>query len=115
MNLTIYHNPRCRKSREALQHLESAGYNIEVRNYLTDILSRKEIEILLKQLDFQPQELIRTNELIWKEKFKGKQLDNKKLIEALHSYPKLVERPIISNGSKAVIARPIEKLITFLK
>ena len=115
MKLTIYHNPRCRKSREALHHLEENNYSIEVIDYLKETLSPDEIKTILSLLNYSPEELIRKNEAIWKSDFKGTQMTDNEVIQALSDYPKLIERPIISNGQKAVIARPIEKLINFLK
>ena len=115
MNLKIYHNPRCRKSREALQYLEETKQSFDIINYLDNPLSKREIQQLLKELGYQPEELIRKNEAIWKEQFKGKDFSVDELVAALSKNPKLIERPIISNGKSAVIARPLEKLIDFLK
>lgn len=115
MNLKIYHNPRCRKSREALQYLEETKQSFDIINYIDKRLSKAEIEQLLKELGYQPEELIRKNEAIWKEQYKGKDLSVDELVSALSENPKLIERPIISNGKSAVIARPLEKLIDFFK
>lgn len=115
MNLKIYHNPRCRKSREALQYLEETKQSFDIINYIDKRLSKAEIEQLLKELGYQPEELIRKNEAIWKEQYKGKDLSVDELVSSLSENPKLIERPIISNGKSAVIARPLEKLIDFLK
>lgn len=115
MNLKIYHNPRCRKSREALQYLEETKQSFDIINYLDNHLSKGEIEQLLKELGYQPEDLIRKSEAIWKEQYKGKDLSVDELVTALSENPKLIERPIISNGKSAVIARPLEKLIDFLK
>lgn len=115
MNLKIYHNPRCRKSREALQYLEETKQSFDIINYIDKRLSKAEIEQLLKELSYQPEELIRKNEAIWKEQYKGKDLSVDELVSALSENPKLIERPIISNGKSAVIARPLEKLIDFFK
>lgn len=115
MKLKIYHNPRCRKSREALQYLEETKQSFDIINYLDNNLSKGEIEQLLKELGYQPEDLIRKNEAIWKEQYKGKDLSVDELVSALNENPKLIERPIISNGKSAVIARPLEKLNDFLK
>ena len=115
MKLKIYHNPRCRKSREALQYLEETKQSFDIINYLDNHLSKEEIEQLQKELGYQPEDLIRKNEAIWKEQYKGKDLSVDELVSALNENPKLIERPIISNGKSAVIARPLEKLIDFLK
>ena len=66
-------------------------------------------------MGYQPEDLIRKNEAIWKEQYKGKDLSIDELVTVLNENPKLIERPIISNGKSAVIARPLEKLIYFLK
>ena len=115
MKLKIYHNPRCRKSREALHYLEETKQSFDIINYLDNHLSKREIEQLLKELGYQPEDLIRKSEAIWKEQYKGKDLSVDELVTALSENPKLIERPIISNGKSAVIARPLEKLIDFLK
>lgn len=115
MKLTIYHNPRCRKSREALQHLESTDHEINIVNYFDSPLTGDQLDHLLQELDYSPEKLIRTTEAIWKNDYKGKELTDKELVKAMLEQPKLMERPIISNGKKAVIARPLEKLIDFLK
>ena len=67
MNLKIYHNPRCRKSREALQYLEETKQSFDIINYLDKRLSKEDIEQLLKELSYRPEELIRKSEAIWKE------------------------------------------------
>ena len=115
MKLTIYHNPRCRKSREALQHPESTDHEINIVNYFDSPLTGDQLDHLLQELDYSPEKLIRTTEAIWKSDYKGKDLSDKELVNAMLEQPKLMERPIISNGKKAVIARPLEKLIDFLK
>lgn len=115
MILTIYHNPRCRKSREALQYLEDNGYNPKIVDYQKIRLSDKDIQRVLDQLNYTAEELIRKNETIWKTEFKNKSWTEKQLIAALATHPKLIERPIISNGNQAVVARPIERLKEFLK
>ena len=66
-------------------------------------------------MGYQPEDLIRKIEAIWKEQYKGKDLSIDELVTVLNENPKLIERPIISNGKSAVIARPLEKLINFLK
>ena len=115
MSLKIYHNPRCRKSREALQHLEETNQSFDIILYMDNSLSKSVIEQLLKELGYTPEELVRKNEAVWKEHYKGKDLTVDDLITALSENPKLIERPIISDGKNAVIARPLEKMIDFLK
>lgn len=115
MKLKIYHNPRCRKSREALQYLQKENHDVEIIHYLEQLITAEELNSILQQLNYAPEQLIRKNEAIWKSDFKGKTLDEKALKSILLDHPKLIERPIISNGKAAVIARPLENLIDFLK
>ena len=112
--MKIYHNPRCRKSREGVQYLTDRGVEFEIIEYLKDKLSKETIQILLNKLNITALDLIRKNEKIWKENFKDKNLSEKELIEVLYKEPKLIERPIIEGEFKAVIGRPkenIDKLI----
>tara|TARA_R110000796_G_scaffold88850_7_gene192138 strand:+ start:14893 stop:15234 length:342 start_codon:yes stop_codon:yes gene_type:complete len=104
--LKIYHNPRCQKSREALALLEKSEKEFEVIHYLENIPSKKELQDILNLLHISAEKLVRKNEAIWKEKFKDKKLTEDAILDALVTYPKLIERPIIINGNKAVIGRP---------
>lgn len=115
MKYVIYHNNRCRKSREALHFLEEQKLPHSVVHYLEQPLNKKELEKLLEDLSLTPTELIRKNEAIWKTEYKGKTLSDPELIEAMINYPKLIERPIISFNGKAIIARPVERLHEFVK
>ena len=108
--MKIYHNPRCRKSREGVQYLIDKGVEFEIIEYLKDNLSKETIQILLNKLNITALELIRKNEKIWKENFKDKNLSEKELVEVLHKEPKLIERPIIENENLAVIGRPKENI-----
>ena len=113
--IKIYHNPRCRKSREGLAIVESSGKDFEIINYLKEVPDEKELRKVLDYLSLSPDQLIRKNEAIWKEKFKGKVLSDDQLIDAMLEYPKLIERPIVIKGDKAVIGRPPEKIIELIK
>ncbi len=108
--IRIYHNPRCRKSREGLAYLEATGREFEVVRYLDTPLSPEQIKELLKALAIPPIELVRKNEAIWKSEYKGKALKDSQIIEALSRHPKLIERPIVQKGGKAVIGRPAERI-----
>lgn len=108
--ITIYHNPRCGKSRECLAFIENSKQEFEVIKYLENPLTFKELESIIKKLNLKPIELIRTKESIWIENFKGKALSNKEIIQSMVDFPILMERPIAVNGNKAVIARPFEKV-----
>tara|TARA_B100000767_G_scaffold265223_2_gene281054 strand:+ start:12042 stop:12395 length:354 start_codon:yes stop_codon:yes gene_type:complete len=115
MKYTIYHNPRCRKSREGLEYLKSKVFEIEIIEYLKNPLTISELENLIELLGIEPQQLVRTNEAIWKVNFKGSEHLNQQIISILINNPKLIERPIISNGTNAIIGRPLKNLIDFLK
>lgn len=108
--VTIYHNPRCSKSREALQLLEEHGKAFTTLKYITEPLTKEQLTGIITKLGIKPIDLVRKNEAVWKENYKGKQLADNEVIDALLLYPKLIERPIVVNGSKAVVARPAEKI-----
>jgi len=111
---TIWHNPKCSKSREALKLLEEKGESFEVVKYLETSPGRDEIAALLKKLGVSARELMRTKEDLYKELGLAKVTDEEKLIDALAEHPKLIERPILIEGNRAVIGRPVEKVIEFL-
>ena len=114
MKYIIYHNPRCRKSREALKYLQEKKYDFEIRDYIKNLLSVEETLDLIDSLKIKPIELVRKNEAIWKENFKNKDLDDNQIINALSKYPKLIERPIVTKGKSSIVAKPINKLLNFL-
>ncbi len=113
--MKIYHNPRCSKSRDSYNLLSEKGLEFETVEYLKTPLTKKELTALLVKLDIPAEELIRKGEKDFKENFKGKTLSEKQWISAMIDYPKLMERPIVVKGDKAVIGRPIEKVIDLLK
>ena len=108
--IKIYHNPRCRKSREGLELLEKSGKDFEVVKYLEDIPSKEELRNVLNYLRISPENLVRKNEVIWKENYRGKVLSDEEILDAMILHPKLIERPIVINGTKAVIGRPPESI-----
>ena len=108
--LTIYHNNRCGKSRSALCILEETGKPFKTVEYLKDVPSVEELKSIIKKLQLKPHDLISTKEPIYLENYKGKTLSDDAWIEAMHKYPILIERPIVINGNKAVVARPPEKV-----
>ncbi|MCK0156655.1 arsenate reductase (glutaredoxin) [Cellulophaga sp. F20128] len=112
--IKIYHNPRCSKSRQGLQLLQDSGKEFEVVQYLKDTPTKKELVHIIELLNCTPLTLVRKNEAIWKENYKGKALTNDQIIEAMLTHPKLIERPIVINGDKAVIGRPTELIDTIL-
>lgn len=107
---TIYHNPRCSKSREALALLKENGITPKVVEYLKDVPTRKELELLVMQLGLPASELVRRNEPLFREKYKGLELNEHEWIRVLHENPQLIERPVVVKGHTAVIGRPMENV-----
>ena len=108
--IKIYHNPRCRKSREGLQLLKESKQEFKIIEYLKETPSFDELKSIINLLGITPLELIRKNESIWKKNYKGKELTNDEVIRAMTEHPKLIERPIVINKEKAVIGRPLENI-----
>tara|TARA_R110001632_G_scaffold66891_2_gene157285 strand:- start:5119 stop:5460 length:342 start_codon:yes stop_codon:yes gene_type:complete len=108
--IKIYHNPRCRKSREGLEIIQNSGQAFEIREYLKEIPSTDELASLIKLLGISPIDLVRKNEAIWKENYKGKTLSDSEIITAMINNPKLIERPIVVNNNKAIVGRPPENI-----
>ena len=108
--ITIYHNPRCRKSREGLEILKESGKEFSVREYLSDVPSENELSDVLDKLSMEPEQLLRKGEQDFKENFTGKQLTREEWIKAMVKYPKLIERPIVIVDNSAVVGRPPEKI-----
>lgn len=113
--VTIWHNPRCSKSREALKLLEAEGITPTIVKYLEDAPGEAEIRLLLKQLGIAPRELMRSKEAIYQELGLHEVEEEDALIRAMAEHPKLIERPVVISGDRAVIGRPPEKAVTFLK
>ncbi|CAM3803219.1 arsenate reductase (glutaredoxin) [Flavobacterium branchiophilum] len=112
--IQIYHNSRCSKSRECLLFLEKSNKSIKVINYLEEIPNFKELKTIISKLSITPMELIRTKEKIWIEKYKNNTYTHDELIVLMVENPVLIERPIVVNGDKAVIARPLELINNIL-
>lgn len=108
--IKIYHNPRCSKSRQGVKYLEDKGLEFEVIEYLKDELNAEELKELIQKLNIQPIELVRTKEDIWKENYKDLDLSDDQIIQAMVENPRLIERPIVVNKNKAVVARPTEDI-----
>ena len=114
--LKIIHNPRCRKSREALKLLNERRLSPIVIEYLKSPLGKKQIEeliSLLKKSDVD--KIIRKNESIYKEKYKNKILSKSDIVEVIIAHPILLERPIVVKDKKAIIGRPPENILDLLK
>lgn len=112
--MKIYHNPRCSKSRQGLEILESSNLKFETIKYLDNPISKEELVQILKLLNIAPIDLVRKNETIWKENYKGKILTEDAIINAMVENPKLIERPIVINNGKAIIGRPPEIIKSIL-
>ncbi len=113
--ITIYHNPRCSKSREALALLQARGVQPEIRDYLHEALTESEVKHLHDMLGVAAHDLLRVGEEEYKIAGLSKQSSNQDVYKAIAVYPKLLERPVVVYGEKAVIARPPEKLLVILK
>jgi len=108
--LKIYHNPRCRKSREGLAILEESGNNFDIIKYLETPPSYIELAAIVGKLKIPPIDLVRKSESIWKEQFKSKEMSDEEIIQAMVDNPKLIERPIVILDNEGVIGRPSENI-----
>jgi len=113
--IKIYHNPRCRKSREGLAILENSGKEFEIIKYLEDIPLEATLTEVVGLLGISPIQLVRKTEQIWKDTYKGKELSDIEIIKAMIANPKLIERPIVIHNNKAVIGRPSENIAAILE
>lgn len=108
--MKIYHNPRCRKSRETLEILKTFSKEITVVEYLKTPPSETEIRQILQMLNIKAKDLIRKGEPEYKKNYKGKELTEDEWIGVMLKFPKLIERPIVVSNNKAVIGRPPENV-----
>lgn len=114
-DLTLYHNPRCSKSRAALELLEARGLTPNVVRYLETPLNAAQIKALLGKLGISARQLLRSGEDEYKMlQLADESLSEAQLIDAIAQYPKLMERPILEVGDKAVIGRPPENVLELL-
>ncbi len=112
--IQIYHNPRCSKSRQGLAFLQETKVDFEIIKYLDTPPTNMELTEIIEKIGIKPIDLVRIKETIWKENFKGKELSDTQIIEAMITYPKLIERPIVVNDDKAVLGRPLENISSIL-
>ena len=112
--VTLWHNPRCSKSRAAAVLLDEKGVEAEVVKYLDTPPTKEELKKMLKMLGISAREMMRTKEDIYKELDLKNENDEEKLIEAMVENPKLIERPIVIKDGRAAIGRPIENIIELL-
>lgn len=107
---TIYHNPRCKKSRAGLQHLKNKTDDIKIVEYLKNPLTEGELYTLLMKLNKKPHEMVRTQEAIYKSNFKDKNFNDHEWVKIMLENPKLIKRPIVVKGNKAVWGDPAEEI-----
>jgi len=113
--LTIYHNPRCSKSRQTLSLLQDQGLEPEIVLYLETAPSAEAITLLLKKLGIDARQLLRRGEQEYKDQsLADTDLSEQQLIAAMAKYPKLIERPIVINGERAAIGRPPEAVLEII-
>lgn len=110
----IYHNPRCSKSRQTLQLLRDNGVAPEIVEYLNTPPTAAELDRILGLLGMEPEALMRKGEADFKEYVKGKSLSRDEQVALMIKYPKLIERPIVIKGDKAVLGRPPENALTLI-
>ncbi len=113
--MTIYHNPRCMKSRQTLNIIREAGIEPEIVEYLKNPPTTGELEKILAQLHLNPQAIVRKGEQDFKTRYKDKNFTDKEWIRILSENPKLIERPIVIKGNTGVIGRPPENVKSLLK
>ena len=114
--ITIYHNPRCSKSRQTLQLIRDNNIEPKIVEYLKTPLQKDELKKISDMLGLRPKEFIRKNENDFNENNYGEIVDDdEKIIAAMASHPKIIERPIVAAGTIAVIGRPPENVLKVLK
>jgi arsenate reductase len=112
MNIKIYHNPRCSKSRQTLALLEKERTDFKVIEYLKNHIGFDEIKEIVEKLKIKPIDLVRKNEQIWQDNYKGKEMTDVEVIKAMERNPKLIERPIVINEKYGIIGRPPKKVLS---
>lgn len=114
MAITIWHNPRCSKSREALAILEEQGFTANVRLYLQDTPTADEIADVLRKINLPAIAIVRTKEKAFKQAGLDQNSSDEVLISAMAADPKLIERAIVINGERAILGRPPEAILDIL-
>ncbi|MFL2639578.1 MAG: ArsC/Spx/MgsR family protein [Flavobacteriaceae bacterium] len=115
MNYKLYHNPRCQKSREAIEYLNFQKIKFEIVLYIKDGLSINILNKIIEKSGLKAIDLVRKQETVWKEKFKNINISEKKIIELIVKHPILLQRPIVVSEKKAIIARPVEEILKVLE
>jgi arsenate reductase len=107
---TVYHNPRCRKSRAGVEYVKSKTNEVEVVEYLKEPFTEDGFKKLLMKLNKKPLEMVRTQEAIYKSDFKGKNFTDDEWVKIMLENPKLIKRPIVVKNNKAVWGDPVEEI-----
>jgi arsenate reductase (glutaredoxin) len=112
---TIYHNPRCSKSRETLALLQGKGIEPSIVEYLKTPPSASQLKSIVKQLGIKPEQLVRKGEEIYKSRYANRTLSDAQWFEAMVENPSLIERPIVIRGQRAALGRPPQNVLQLLK
>ncbi|WP_378173150.1 arsenate reductase (glutaredoxin) [Aquimarina sp. SS2-1] len=112
--ITIYHNPRCSKSRQCLAILEDKKEELNIVKYLDIHFTEEKLTEIINIIGIKPIDLVRKNEAVWKQEYKGKDFTDSQVIKIMCQHPKLIERPIVIKNNKGIIGRPPEKVIDIL-
>ena len=113
--IKIYHNPRCSKSRETLEIIQQQGLQPEIIKYLKTPPSIEELNLVLSLLNLEPRDIMRKKENEYKDNnMSDESLTKNELVELMHKFPKVIERPIVLNNNQAVIGRPPESVLAIL-
>ncbi len=113
--IKIFHNPRCRKSREGLKYLESKTIDFTIREYLKEGVTEEELKEIILKSNLKPSDLVRSQEEIYKKELKGRKFTDEEWIDIILENPILLQRPIVVGKYKAVLAVPVEKINELFK
>jgi arsenate reductase (glutaredoxin) len=114
-SITIYQKPTCTTCRQTMAILKDAGVDFEAVNYYIDPIPKRKLMELLSKMKLAPRELMRTKEPIYKElQLAKKELSDDELLDLMSEHPDLIQRPIVERGSKAILARPAERISEIL-
>jgi arsenate reductase (glutaredoxin) len=113
--LKIYHNPRCKKSREGLAYLQSKTSDFQIIEYLKNGLTLDQLKEILLKTSLKPKDLVRTEEMVFKRELKGKKFTDAEWIDIIIENPKLLKRPVVVGKHKAILAQPAEEIDKIVK
>ncbi|MBC8321627.1 MAG: arsenate reductase (glutaredoxin) [Bacteroidetes bacterium] len=111
--IKIYHNPRCKKSRAGLHYVQERTNDFEVIEYLKNPISENVLKNLLIKLNLKPHDIVRTQEAIYRSNYKGKNFTDDEWVKIMVENPKLIKRPLVVKGNKAVLGDPADNLAVF--